>query len=177
MRKLLVLTLLFFACSKPPPPPPPPPPVVCPLWELGPEGCICPDGSERVDALNACAPLRVDRAVDMDAVRGVTMFSLTIRNVRHQVDAWGWLHQHGWNTGRIGAQVEKDWCDEDDRDGIDSDGDGEDNDFDYLPCGPIHGSAEWEANLIRTLEIAARIPDTWIQLIPTFTRKTDNPGG
>lgn len=146
------------------------------MWSSGPKGCVCPEGTEFAELLGVCAPPRSDRPVDMGAVRGVTSFSMVVRSSQYQVGFWQWIHQHGWNTGRIGAQVEGDWCDENDRDGVDSDGDGEDNDGDYLPCGPRHGSPEWETDLIRMLEVSARIPDTWIQLIPTFTRKSDNPG-
>jgi hypothetical protein len=46
----------------------------------------------------------------------------------------------------------------------------------YLPCGPSHGSPEADANLVRMLEVSARIPNTWIQLIPTFTLKHVDKG-
>jgi hypothetical protein len=46
----------------------------------------------------------------------------------------------------------------------------------YLPVGPVFGTPEWEANLVRMLEVTARVPDTWVQLIPTFTWKQRDQG-
>jgi len=70
------------------------------------------------------------------------------------------MQAKGFNTGRIGAQTDG-WCD---------------NSAFYLPCGPPIYSPEWETNLRGMLELTARIPGFYVQLIPTFTHKGDRCG-
>ena len=66
-----------------------------------------------------------------------------------------YMLERGFNTARIGAETFG-WCNADTF---------------YLPCGPEPGTDEWRERLIGTLEITARIPGLYVQLIPTFTIK------
>lgn len=159
----IVMALLVLSCGEPlpPPQPPPPPPVLCPVWEPGPEGCVCPEGTEVAELLGVCAPPRVDRPIDWGAAAGATSFSLVLRDTEWQKDFLYYAHEHNITVYRAGAQVAGDWCG---------------NDVGYLPCGPAHATPEADANLVRLLEVTARIPNTWLQLIPTFTYKSHDEG-
>jgi hypothetical protein len=68
--------------------------------------------------------------------------------------------ERGYNTMRVGAQTDG-WCD---------------NGVFYLPCGPMALTDEWRENLLGMLDITARIPGLYVQLIPTFTHKGDDCG-
>lgn len=156
MKRLLPLSILLVAMKCNGPEPPPPPVEECEAWAPI-DGCEC-----RLDEWQGrCVPPRVDRAVDWGAVKGATAFSLALRDVEWQKDFLYHAHEHNITTFRVGAQTAYDWCH---------------NDVGYLPCGPPHGSVEADANLIRLLEVTARIPDTWVQLIPTFTYKSHDEG-
>jgi hypothetical protein len=62
----------------------------------------------------------------------------------------------------VGAQAAGGWCSPDSAE--------------YLQCGPHHGTPKADENLIRLLEVTARINNTWVQVIPTFTYKHRNEG-
>lgn len=184
MRNLTFLVILVLvACNGNGPPPPPPPPPECAVWSA-PEGCNCPDGTPFASTLGVCAPPRVDRLIDFGAVRGLTAFSTTHRTLEEQVDYIYRTHEKGWTTHRVGAQAR--WpqsCGTTDLQQV------LDPEFipsddiiyqmaaqGYLPCGPPHKSPEADANLVRLLEVTARIPNTWVQLIPSFTYKHVDKG-
>lgn len=108
-------------------------------------------------------PPRVDEVLtDLYNVTGCTAFGAALLNEGELTS----LIYHGMARGcdvyRVGAQTDG-WC-----------GTG----VDYLEdaCGPPVGTREWRENLERLLDVSARIPGVYIQLIPTFTHKQD-PGG
>lgn len=184
VRTLTFLVILvLFGCNGPKPPPPP----VCDVWSA-PEGCVCPTNAPFAQVLRVCAPPRVDRPVDWGAVRGVTAFSLALKSTRSIADITYWVHEHDWTTLRVGAQTSHDWCQSH---VVDRAVEMSDAAFEqlkeedllfalaeagYLPCGPPHKSAEANRNLVRLLDVTARIPNTWVQLIPTFTYKSHDAG-
>lgn len=139
-------------------------------------GCACPVGEDWSEVLDQCAPKRRDQRVNWRRMRGVTAFSLVLQDPEFQWKFVDHVKDAGWNTLRIGAWPGWDWCDKDDKDGKDSDGDGLDNDYDYLPCGPGWESKKALENLEATLEITSRIPEVWVSLIPTLTYKSVNKG-
>lgn len=190
VRTLTFLVILVLVgCNGEPPPPPPSPPEECPVWTLGFGGCVCPEGTEVASVLGGvCAPPRVDRSVDWGAVRGVTAFSLALRSVGTIADFTYYVHERGWTTLRVGAQTSHDWCQHQAALNASKLGSAEawleiedDLQFDmanagYLPCGPSHASSEADLNLTQLLDVTARIPNTWVQLIPTFTYKSHDEG-
>jgi hypothetical protein len=144
-----------------PTPPPPPDPDICEVWTDKTDDCVCPEGSEFIKALNACAPPRADKPINLRNARMITAFSDTLRETVDLKDKILYQRGKGWPILRTGSQVEKDWCNAN---------------VPYLPCGPKLGTKKWEKNLVRFLEVTARIPNVGVSLIPTFTRKSDNPG-
>lgn len=109
MKRLILLSALLLSCNgdnggKTTTTVP-----VCEVWSA-PDGCSCPVDASFAPVLGVCAPPRVDRAVDWGAVRGVTAFSLAMRNIRSIADFSYWVHEHGWTTLRVGAQTSHDWC-------------------------------------------------------------------
>jgi hypothetical protein len=176
---LFVAMLVAVLVACPPPPPPPPPPECIPWFSA--VDCVCPEGTELVEILETCAPPRVDRPVDFGAARGITSFSLTLRSTRFIADFMYRAHEKGRTTFRTGAQTDG-WGDlrsqaailgipEDEiQDVVIQDKPG------YLPVGPPFGSPQWHDNLVRLLEVSARINDNWVQLIPTFTHKHYDKG-
>lgn len=166
--------LLLCGCPSPPPPPPPPP---CEFerqewpeceasggtWVEQVSGCSCscPSGGVFIEDKGCVVPLpRVDRLCPLDEVTGVTAFGMTLLDEEQIIAFVEHIQKAGYNTLRVGAQTDG-WCDM----GVS-----------YLPCGPEFGSVEWEENLRQLLDVTSRIPDVWIQLIPTFTRKQDAGG-
>lgn len=190
MKRLILLALsMLIACNGeiPPEPPDPPLPPTCEVWSA-PEGCDCSPEEPLAPLLGVCAPPRVDRHVPWEQVRGVTAFSLALRDTKGIVEFTNYIRGHGWTTLRVGAQTTHDWCRARvltlEKELLDADIEWLlENDLyfyaassGYLPCGPFHGTAEWRENLVRMLEVTARIPDTWVQLIPTFTYKSVDKG-
>jgi len=91
---------------------------------------------------------------------GITSFSLVLGDTNFIKDFTYHAQRHDATVLRSGAQVSGDWC--------------QPNMPGYLSCGPAYGTEEADANLIRMLEVTARIHNMWIQLIPTFTYKSHN---
>ena len=169
---LVILALLFTVCNGDPPPPPPPP--TCQAWGTF-EGCECPVGTERADVLGVCAPPRVDRHIDLGAARGVTAFSLALRDVTYIKEFAYHIQRNSWNVMRVGAQTAHDWCAQSfPMELAESDLLMHMRAAGYLPCGPAHGTPQWEANLNRLLDTTARVHNIGVQLIPTFTYKSHN---
>jgi len=167
---LLTIVLIFACCNgEPPIPPPDPEPEYCSIWEEKTPDCECPDGSEFVALLNSCVPPRVDKLIDFSQVNGgVTAFSLVLRDMKyivqfsqHVLDHWT-LPERGQVVLRVGAQVAGGWCDS--------------GSAGYLPCGPAYGTREADDNLLRLLEVTSRIPNVYLQIIPTFTYKHIDKG-
>ncbi|MHC4705080.1 MAG: hypothetical protein ACYTFQ_31405 [Planctomycetota bacterium] len=75
-----------------------------------------------------------------------------------------YVHEHGYNWLRVGTQTDG-WADF-----------GHDK-AEYLRVGPEFGTKAWKENLETLLDVTARVPDTWVQLIPTFTHKQRQKGG
>lgn len=100
-------------------------------------------------------PPRVDRPWDKGATRGVTAFALALRDRAYIRDFLSYVHGYGYTVVRVGAQT----------DGWGPMG------VPFLPGGPEPGTKEWRGNLDRMLDETARRPNTWVQLIPTFTHK------
>ena len=174
MRYVLLIALVMFSCNGEPPPPPPPP--TCQVWGTF-EGCECPVGTERADVLGVCAPPRVDRRIDLGAARGVTAFSLALRDVTYIKEFAYHIQRNGWTVLRVGAQTAHDWCAQSfPMELAETDLLMHMRVAGYLPCGPAHGTPQWEANLKRLLDTTARVHNVWIQLIPTFTYKSHNEG-
>lgn len=116
------------------------------------------------------APKRVDRRPPLRNAHIFTFFGATLWynaelgydtleafNAQPIAQAARYALEHGYNTGRIGAQTDG-WCD---------------NGVWYLPCGPPIYSDEWEENLKGMLELTSRIEGFYVELIPTFTHKSD----
>ena len=135
---IFIAVTLWSCFHKKPVPPPPPPPVICENWESYID-CKCPEGTERVESLGVCAPPRVDRPIDWNIGYGITSFSLVLRDTKFVSDFSYHAQRHGVTVLRAGAQISNDWC--------------QPGSSGYLPCGPRHGSAEADANLIRLLEV------------------------
>lgn len=153
--------------------------VACPLDNcdnpMGNDGANTDVGSNEpiVTSDSYPAPERADRRPNIHNLHIFTFFSATITydaelgygdaqafESQYIVQVIREMMSKGFNTGRIGAQVDG-WCD---------------NFAFYLPCGPAVYSEEWETNLKGMLELTARIPGFSVQLIPTFTNK-GNPRG
>lgn len=100
-------------------------------------------------------PPRVDRLWDPASTQGVSAFALTLCDKAYIRDFTQYVHDHGYTVLRVGAQT----------DGWQGFRAG------YLRPGPPVYTPEWRENLHRMLDTTARIPDTWVQLIPTFTHK------
>ena len=180
----VIFALGGLACNGPPPPPPPPP-ATCDFWAPI-DDCLCPIGAPYSSILKVCAPPRVDRAIDWHMGGGVTSFSLALRDVTFVKEYTYHVQRKGWTILRVGAQTSHDWCrprslrplirnlndlkimNNDVLWALASGG--------YLPCGPAHGTPEADANLIRMLEVTARIHNMWVQLIPTGTYKSHDEG-
>ena len=159
-----ILLLVFSACHHNPPQPPPQPPVPeCEVWQSA-SGCNCPEGTELLEEFGVCGPFRVDNSVNLWEVRGITAFSLALRDIPYIVQLLNHVKNAGWDPLilRVGTQTAGDWC--------------ESGTPGYLPCGPPHGSAEADRNLRRLLEVTARTRNVSVQLIPTFTYKSHNEG-
>lgn len=182
---VIVFVISFVSCNNGGPPPEPPPPASCGFWGAV-DNCVCPEGAPYSSVLKVCAPPRVDRPIDWHMGGGITAFSLALRDVTYIKEFTYHAQRHGWTILRVGAQTSHDWCrprdlrplirnlndlrtmNNDLLYGLASAG--------YLPCGPAHGTPEWEANLTRMLDVTARVHNMWVQLIPTFTYKSYNEG-
>ncbi len=105
---------------------------------------------------------RVDRHINLQDVRGVTAFGATLLTKDELLAFIIHAKAANINTFRVGAQTDG-WC-------------GMQPEPTYLVCGPSLGTSEWHSNLKRLLDVTSRIPDVWIQLIPTFTHKQDSGG-
>lgn len=105
-------------------------------------------------------PPRVDRLCPLDEVTGLTSFGMTLLDEGQIIAHVEHAKAHGHDTFRVGAWLDG-WCNM----GVS-----------YLPCGPAYGSAEADENIRRLLDVTSRIPDVWVQLIPTFTHKQDSGG-
>lgn len=105
-------------------------------------------------------PPRVDRLCPLDEITGLTSFGMTLLDEEQIIAHVEHATASGHDTFRVGAWLDG-WCP---------------MDVSYLPCGPEYRSEEADENLRRLLDITSRIPDIWIQLIPTFTHKQDSGG-
>ena len=183
-RALLLVVVALVACNGNGPPPPPPP-TTCDFWAPT-DDCLCPEGAPYSSVLKVCAPPRVDRAIDWHMGGGITAFALALRDVAYVKEFTYHAQRNGWTILRVGAQTAHDWCrprtlrplirNLDDLRLMNNDVLWRLSSGGYLPCGPAHGTAEWEANLTRMLDVTARVHNMWVQLIPTFTYKSHNEG-
>lgn len=164
---ILCLSWLGSSCRPPPPPP-------CEservewleceatggTWVEGESGCscYCPDGVFIED--RGCVDPRVDRLCPLGEVTGLISFGMTLLDEGQIIADVEYAKAHGHDTYRVGAWLDG-WCE---------------TGVSYLPCGPAYGSEEADENLRRLLDVTSRIPDIWIQLIPTFTHKGDDGG-
>lgn len=106
-------------------------------------------------------PPRVDAPVDLWDVEGVTAFGAALLSEPELVGFVHYIQSLGKNVLRVGAQTDG-WCG--------GDGSGPAG----ASCGPPFGSEEWRENLTRLMDVTARIPGIWLQLIPTFTHKNES---
>jgi len=105
-------------------------------------------------------PPRVDRPVHWERLKGVTAFALAMRDRKYVRELGHYLRDHGYTWVRVGGQT----------DGWRGFG------VPYLHVGPEAGSSEWFKGLYEMLDELARIPEMWVQLIPSFTHKQDFGG-
>ena len=182
--KTTVFAVLFaFVACNGTGPPPPPPPTSCGFWGAV-DNCICPEGAPYSSVLKVCAPPRVDRAIDWHMGGGITAFSLALRSTTYVREFTYHAQRKGWTILRVGAQTAHDWCQPaalralsaEDVEVLGGDILFSMASAGYLPCGPTHGTAEWEENLTRMLDVTARVHNMWVQLIPSFTHKSHNEG-